>query len=69
MRVGRMTAAAVVGFVFLLFVAIDLVLFGVIPLNSPLVTLLALVGLIAGPAIVAMGASRGSATAPPPPSD
>lgn len=70
MRVGRMIVAAIVGFLFLLFVAIDLVLFGIIPLNSPMVTILALVGLVAGPVLVAAGISRsGRETPPPAPAD
>lgn len=67
MRVGRMIAAAILGFAFLLFVAMDLVLFGIIPLNSPAVTILALVGLIGGPVLVAVGSARGNSQTPPPP--
>ena len=51
MNVGRIIGTAVVGFFFLLFVALDLVLFGVIPLNSALVTVLPLLGLVAGAAL------------------
>ena len=48
MKVGRIIAAAILGFLFLLFVALDLVLFGVIPLKSVVVTILAAVGLVLG---------------------
>ena len=40
MNVGRIIGTAVVGFLFLLFVALDLVLFGVLALNSVMVTVL-----------------------------
>ena len=40
MKVGRTIAVAVLGFLFMLFVAVDLVLFGVVPLNSVVVTIL-----------------------------
>ncbi len=46
MRVGRAIGAAIVGALFLLFVAIDLVLFGVIPLASPVVTIFPVVGFV-----------------------
>jgi len=58
MKVGRLIGAAVLGFFFFLFVAIDLVLFGVIPLNSVVVTVLPLVGLLLV-AVVGVVASRG----------
>lgn len=48
MRVGRTIAAAVLGLLFGLFVAADLVLFGVIPLNSVVVTIVPVVGLVLG---------------------
>lgn len=48
MHIGRILATAVVGFLFMLFVALDLVLFGVLALNSVLVTVLPVVGLIGG---------------------
>lgn len=48
MRVGRSIAAAVVGLLFMLFVALDLVLFGVLPVNSVVVTILPLIGLVIG---------------------
>lgn len=48
MSVGRIIATAALGFLFLLFVALDLVLFGVLRLNSVMVTVLPVVGLLAG---------------------
>jgi len=63
MKVGRIIGAAVLGLLFLLFVALDLVLFGVLPLNSALVTILPLLGLIAGGLL---GALAGKRLAPPP---
>ena len=64
MKVGQLIKLAVLGFFFFLFVAIDLVLFGVIPLNSAMVSLLPLIGLLLC-ALLGMLASRGqSAPAP-----
>ena len=56
MRVGRSIAVAVVGMLFMLFVALDLVLFGVVPVNSVVVTILPLVGLVLG---LALGLAAG----------
>lgn len=58
MHIGRIIATAVLGFLFLLFVALDLVLFGLVPLDSVVVTLLPLLGLIAGGVFGAMAARR-----------
>ena len=58
MKVGQLIKLAVLGFFFFLFVAIDLVLFGVIPLNSMWVTLLPLIGLLLC-AVLGLLASRG----------
>ena len=46
MKIGRLILTAIVAFLLFLFIAIDLVLFGVIPLNSPLVTILPVVGVL-----------------------
>jgi hypothetical protein len=62
MRVGRSIAVAVVGLLFMLFVAIDLVLFGVIPLNSVIVTILPLLGLVVGLALGLAAGDREAAT-------
>lgn len=82
MKVGQVLKLGVLGFFFFLFVAIDLVLFGVIPLNSVMVTLLPLIGLLlcavlgvlasrggsaGAPATAAAGATDQSGTLPPPP--
>lgn len=56
MRVGRSIAVAVVGLLFMLFVALDLVLFGVLPLNSVVVSILPLLGLVVG---LALGLAAG----------
>jgi hypothetical protein len=56
MRIGRSIAVAVLGMLFMLFVAIDLVLFGAVPLNSVLVTILPLLGLVFG---LALGIAAG----------
>jgi hypothetical protein len=61
MRVGRTIAVAVLGFLFMLFVAADLVLFGVVPMNSVVVTILPLLGLIMG---VVLGIVAGDRRAP-----
>lgn len=60
MHIGRIIATAVVGFLFLLFVALDLVVFGVIALNSALITVLPLVGLVLGGVLGALAGRRAS---------
>lgn len=67
MKPGRIIGTAVLGFLFLLFVAIDLVLFGVIPLNSVVVTILPLIGLVAGGVLGGMASKRMAAPAAAPP--
>lgn len=61
MNVGRILATAVLGFLFLMFVAFDLVLFGVLPLNSVVVTVLPIIGLLAGGGLGALAGKRQSA--------
>jgi hypothetical protein len=53
---------------FFLFIAIDLLAFGVIPFNSPLITILPLLGIVVGIAWAfwAPLGGRGSAAAAPP---
>lgn len=58
MHVGRIIGTAALGFGFLLFVAFDLVLFGVLALNSAVVTVLPLLGLLAGAALGALAGGR-----------
>jgi len=50
----------------MLFVAIDLVLFGVIPLNSVVVTILPLVGLVVGALLGVMARKKHSGQSAPP---
>ena len=65
MRVGRTIAVAVLGFLFMLFVAVDLVLFGVVPLNNVVVTILPLLGLIIGVVVgIVAGDRRGTTDEP-----
>ena len=45
---GRAVLGAFAGFLLFLFVAIDLLLFGVIPLQSALITVLPLLGILIG---------------------
>ena len=61
MHIGRIIGTGALGFLFMLFVAMDLVVFGVIALNSVLVTLLPIVGLVAGGALGALAARRKAA--------
>ena len=61
MKVGRAVAGAVLGFLFLLFVGADLVLFGVVPLNSVVVTILPAVGLVFGAVLGGLAGGRGKA--------
>ena len=51
MSYGRVVLSAILAMFLLLFVAADLVLFGVLPLNSVIVTILPLVGLVGGAAL------------------
>jgi len=54
MKVGKIIGTALLGFFFMLFIALDLVLFGVVALASVVVTLLPLIGLVLGGAVGAM---------------
>jgi hypothetical protein len=65
---GRPVLGGFAGFFFFLFVAIDLLAFGVIPSNSPLLTVLPVLGIALGIAW-AYWAPLGGRTpqAPPPP--
>ena len=58
MKVGKIIGTALLGFFFMLFIALDLVLFGVVALASVIVTLLPLIGLVLGGAIGAMVGNR-----------
>lgn len=61
MKVGRVLGTAVLGLLLMLFVALDLLVFGVIPLNSALITGLPLAGWIVGGVLGGL-ASRRTAT-------
>jgi hypothetical protein len=61
MSAGRIIGTAVLGFLFLLFVAIDLVLFGVIALDSAAITILPVIGLVLGAGLGALASKRGHA--------
>ena len=63
MKVGRIISTAVLGFLLFLFVGIDLVLFGVVALDSIVLTLVPLLGLVVGTALgVAVSKRRTSTT-------
>lgn len=63
---GRPVAGALFGFFFFLFVALDLLFFGVVPLNSAVITILPILGIVAGLvwAKVAPLSRRGDASSP-----
>ena len=48
MHIGRILVTAVVGFFLFLFLALDLLLFGVVAFDSALMTLLPMLGLVLG---------------------
>lgn len=58
MNLGRVVGGALLGMLFLLFVALDLVLFGVLPLNSVMVTVFPVVGLFVGGALGYLSGTR-----------
>jgi succinate-acetate transporter protein len=66
---GRPVLGGFAGFFFFLFLAIDLLAFGVIPSNSPLLTVLPVLGILLGIAWAywAPLGSRASSQAPAPP--
>lgn len=64
MSYGRVVLAAILAMFLMLFVAADLVLFGVIALNSVIVTLLPLAGLVVGALLGIMGHKRHAETEP-----
>lgn len=72
MKIGRIIGTAVAGLVLFLFLGIDLALFGVVSTSSPVVTAMAIIGLVLGAvAGVVAGRRREAAlprgTMPPPP--
>ena len=59
MNIGRIIATAAVGLLLMFFVAFDLVLFGIVALNSVVVTVLPVLGLLVGGALgAAVGRRR-----------
>ena len=64
MSYGRVVLSAVLAMLLLTFVAADLVLFGVVPLNSVVVTILPLAGLVLGALLGVMARKRRSPQAP-----
>jgi len=67
MSYGRVVLSAIPTMFLLFFVAADLVLFGVLPLNSVIVTILPLAGLVLGALLGVMARKRhtGDEAAPP----
>ena len=65
MKFGRSLASAVVGLFFMFFVALDLVLFGVVPLDSVVVTILLVLGLVGGALLGWFAAGRARPAVPP----
>jgi hypothetical protein len=66
---GRPVLGGIAGFFFFLFLGVDLLAFGVVPLNSPLLTVLPVLGIALGIAFAywAPLGSRGDTTMTPPP--
>jgi hypothetical protein len=63
---GRPIMGGIFGFLLFLFVALDLLFFGVIPLNSALITILPIVGIIVGVVWAYFAPlSSGGASSPP----
>jgi hypothetical protein len=65
---GRPVLGAIAGFFLFFFLALDLLFFGVIPLKSPVITVMPILGIIVGLVVAkyAPWGSRSSTTAPPP---
>jgi hypothetical protein len=77
MKIGRALGTALVGLFFMLFLAVDLVLFGVVALDSIVITALLVIGLVGGAVVgwlvgarsarpVAATVATGSPPPPPP---
>lgn len=64
MKIGRIIGTAVAGLVLFLFLGIDLALLGVVSTSSPVVTVLALVGLVLGAVGGALVAKKKAAALP-----
>lgn len=66
MSYGRVVLSAILAMFLLFFVAADLVLFGVLPLNSVLVTVLPLLGLVGGAVLGVLARKRNAGPQAPP---
>jgi hypothetical protein len=64
MTYGRVVLSAILAMLLFLFISADLVLFGVVPLNSVIVTLLPLVGLVVGALLGVMARKRNPESQP-----
>ena len=64
---GRPVMGAIFGFLFFFFIALDLLFLGVIPLNSAAITILPILGIVAGLVWAKFAPLDRSAGAPPPP--
>ena len=63
---GRPVMGAIFGFLFFFFIALDLLFFGVIALNSALITILPLVGIVLGLVWAMLGPLSGRGAQVPP---
>ena len=61
MKVGRIVATGVLGLLLFVFIALDLMFFGVVSLNSGVLTLLPVIGLVLGGVLGAVASKRRSA--------
>ena len=64
---GRPVAGAIFGFLFFFFIALDLLFLGVIPLNSAAITILPVLGIVAGLVWAKFAPLARSTGTPPPP--
>lgn len=78
MKIGRAVGTSLVGLFFMLFLAVDLVLFGVVALDSIVITAMLVIGLVGGAVLgwlvgartarpAAATVATGSPPPPPPP--
>ena len=66
---GRPVMGAIFGFLFFFFIALDLLFFGVIALNSALITILPVVGIVLGLVWAMLGPLSSGGGAPVPPNE
>jgi threonine/homoserine/homoserine lactone efflux protein len=67
MHIGRVIGTAFAGLFFMVFVSFDLVLFGVLALGSTVITVLLVLGLLAGGFLGWLAGNRRARHATPPP--